>query len=410
MTSASMADVVILGGWLAGAAAAIRLARLGREVLLLERAETPRWRACGVFTAAPPQAWRDLGLDAARMTDFATPIPVFRLLARGGAVVPLTYAGTRGDPGAHGLDRPRVDQALLTLAADAGASIRPGTTVTRVELTGPGRPLSTVFVRPADGAEGKVQARVVIGADGVRSAFARSLGVTERPRIGRRMAMTFHVADNRPAETPRRDGWMVLLPGGYCGLAPVPGGRVNVGIVLDTSTWAGRIRREGAAAIARRILGFLPLPGGPESVFGDAQPIDRIAGVVPVAHAVRRLAGHGGLLAGDAAGFLDPFTGEGIGRALATAELAACAADDALRGDAGAFGRYEGDVRARFAARDRLSGLVQAFLARPWLFDYAARRLATRSAVRATLDRVLGEQLPAATALDPRFLGAVLRP
>jgi menaquinone-9 beta-reductase len=202
----------------------------------------------------------------------------------------------------------------------------------------------------------------------------------------------------------------VILPGGYCGLAPVPGQRLNVGIVLDAAAWREPLRRDGAAMTARRILGSLALPGGVDTVVADDQPLDHVAGIVPLAHSVERPSGEGWLLAGDAAGFLDPFTGEGIGRALATAELAACAVDEALRGDRQALRRYAVDVRARYAARDRLSTLVQRFLGRPWLFDYAARRLATRSRERSTLDLVLAERLPASVALDPRFLGAVLRP
>jgi hypothetical protein len=67
-------------------------------------------------------------------------------------------------------------------------------------------------------------------------------------------------------------------------------------------------------------------------------------------------------------------------------------------------------MRRRFATKDVLSGLVQAFLGRPALFEYAARRLAAREDVRATMGLVMGDLVPASRGLDPRFLAALLAP
>jgi hypothetical protein len=64
----------------------------------------------------------------------------------------------------------------------------------------------------------------------------------------------------------------------------------------------------------------------------------------------------------------------------------------------------------RFAAKDVVSRVVQAFLARPALLAYAGRRLARRDDVRATMGLVMGDLVPASRALDPRFLAALLRP
>ena len=67
-------------------------------------------------------------------------------------------------------------------------------------------------------------------------------------------------------------------------------------------------------------------------------------------------------------------------------------------------------MQRRFLAKDGVSWLVQAFLGRPALFDYAARRVAARPAVRATMGLVMGDLVPAGRALDPRFLAALLAP
>jgi hypothetical protein len=67
-------------------------------------------------------------------------------------------------------------------------------------------------------------------------------------------------------------------------------------------------------------------------------------------------------------------------------------------------------MRRRFLAKDALSWLVQAFLGRPAMLDYAARRVAARPEVRATMGLVMGDLVPAERALDPRFLAALLKP
>jgi len=96
--------------------------------------------------------------------------------------------------------------------------------------------------------------------------------------------------------------------------------------------------------------------------------------------------------------------------ALVSAELAAAAIVAHQRGRLGAFDAYDRAMQRRFLAKDAVSWLVQAFLGRPFLFDYAARRVAARATVRATMGLVMGDLVPAGRALDPRFLAALLVP
>src|SRR4029453_11174431 len=93
----------------------------------------------------------------------------------------------------------------------------------------------------------------VVGADGLRSLVAAAAGVARRAPFAQRAALSFHVASVDDQSDQRGDARMVVLDDGYVGLAPVPGGRLNVGIVLGAS-WAGRLRAEGAAHVAAGIL------------------------------------------------------------------------------------------------------------------------------------------------------------
>jgi flavin-dependent dehydrogenase len=202
---------------------------------------------------------------------------------------------------------------------------------------------------------------------------------------------------------------MHVLDDGYVGIAPVAGGRVNVGIVLGR-TWRAELACRGAAAVVDRIVAAIPATEEDAGSWRGAGRTDAIVGASPLGHRVARRSGPGWLLVGDAAGFLDPFTGEGLHRALISAELAAVAIHAAAGGHGRTFGAYERAMQRRFLAKDGVSWLVQSFLARPMLFEYAARRIAGRSAVRATMGLVIGDLVPPARALDPRYLFRLLAP
>ena len=393
-------DVAVVGGGPAGAVAAILLARLGREVVLLERAPRWRWRACGVFASpATITALRRVGLSDVDLERVARPVSAMRVETSRATRFRLTYGGSGAlSDSAVGFDRSVLDPDLLALARAAGVSVREGVVAAGYRLDGPRR---TSTVRVAGGTD--IEARVVIGADGLRSEVARAAGVSRLASLGPRAALTFHIP-----EVGRRDeARMVVIDDGYIGIAPVPGGRLNVGIVLGRS-WFERLRADGAWPVARQILGrALDAP----ELAGDIRALDRVAGIMPVGHAVRRRAGVTWLLVGDAAGFLDPFTGEGLHRAIVSAELASESIDAVLAGRPGArLETYDRAMHARFATKDAVSRLVQVFLARPALFDYAARRLAARGRVRETMGLVMGDLAPAARALDPRYLVALLAP
>jgi menaquinone-9 beta-reductase len=396
-------EVLVVGGGPAGAAVGIGLARRGRDVVLVERAPVWRWRACGVFTSpATIRALTRVGVEDADLEAMARRIPAMRVETQTGTRFRLTY----GDDGsgrstAVGLDRSRLDPHLLELARGAGVDVRDGVTV---------RAVRDGVATLADG--GVLAARVIVGADGLRSVVARDAGVVRRPPLGDRAALTFHVADPGSGDSHEasRDARIVVFDGGYVGLAPVPGGRVNVGIVLAGRRWKERLRAEGAAAVARRVMAAIPAADDDPVPWTAPRICDAIEGAAPVGARVARRAGADWLLVGDAAGFLDPFTGEGLHRALRSAELAVDAVDRHLAGDGSALDAYDRSLVRRTRSKDAVSLLVQAFLEVPRAFDYAARRLATRPAVRETMGLVMGDLVPASTAFDPRFLVGLLRP
>ena len=396
-------EVAVVGAGPAGATLAARLAAMGHEVVILERAPAWRWRAGGVFASpAAMAALRRCGLDEATLRRVARPIPAMRVETPAGTSFRLTYGTEAGGDPAVGFDRSALDPALLDLASAAGADVRTGRMVTGLDLAG-----GVITTREPSGDPALLRAGVIVGADGLRSVVARAAGVDRPARLGRRVGLTYHLPD--PDPTAMRDARMRVIRDGYVGVAPVAGGRVNVGIVLGRS-WHADVTRRGARAVADSIVAAIPPTSDDSARWREGAPTDAVVGAWPLAHRVTRRAGERWLLVGDAAGFLDPFTGEGIHRALVSAELAAAAIHARARGRARALAAYDRAMARRFRAKDVASWLVQAFLARPKAFEYAARRLASRPDVRATMGLVMGDLIDARRVLDPRYLAALLAP
>ncbi len=190
-----------------------------------------------------------------------------------------------------------------------------------------------------------------VGADGTRSSVSRLVGADRGVRFPRRIGLVAHYSGTGDLT---EHGEMHVGPGYYVGLAPTPGGELNVGMALPMDRGRGSARRRFEAAIAG-------LPSVARRLAGSAR-LTPIRGAAPIGHRVSAPAGPGWLLVGDAAGFVDPFTGEGIHRALRSARAAA---DAILAG---------GDVAARLSGRapPGIRGQGRAELAGPGIPGGAA--------------------------------------
>jgi geranylgeranyl reductase family protein len=395
-------DVVVVGGGPAGAAASIFLKQRGHDVLLIDEARFPRDKICG--ESVSPEGWRMLrALGAAARIQALRPHPIrgMVLTSPDGTSFVGEYRSV-ADAG-FALTRELLDAALLDTAREAGVEVREGTGATGL-LAASGNAERVVGVRSQNGRGPEtLTARLVVGADGRRSVVARRLGLLREHRSMRRFAVRGYW-DGMEGLAER--GEMHVGAGGYCGVAPLSKTRANVTFVLDRGAMKkaagalGSFYSEALRArwprIADRLVRARLL--GPPRAIG------------PLALEARGVSAPGALLVGDAAGFYDPFTGEGVTLALRGAEMAAEVADRALRSarvdDLSAYDRMR-DA----ATRDKflLNRLIQRVVVWPGLSNAVARRLARRADLADRLVGIAGDFVPARTALDLGFAWDLLR-
>ncbi|MCU0621577.1 MAG: FAD-dependent monooxygenase, partial [Gemmatimonadales bacterium] len=300
-----------------------------------------------------------------------------------------------------GLALPRrvLDATLLAAARAAGVEVLEGT-----RLEAPLRDGDRIVgaALRADAGTFTLRAGVVVGADGLRSRLARTLG-GRRHGWPRRVAFVAHVAG-----VPGLDGAaeMHVGPHGYVGLNPIGTDLANVALVLPAAD-AAAARGRPADFFHEQLARF---PEVRERV--DRRRVVREVLVTgPFAAWSSRVTAPGALLVGDAADFFDPFTGEGICSALRGAELAAAAlgapGHDARRLD-GALAAYRRARWRTFAGKWAVERLIGTAMAWPALFDHAVRRIGRRRGMADTLVGVTGDLVPARHVLNPLFLSRMV--
>jgi flavin-dependent dehydrogenase len=393
-----MIDVLIVGAGLAGSSAAIRLARQGYEVLLVDRCRFPRLKPCGEYYN--PEGCRllaELGLLPKLEAAGAFPVEALQLAAADGCGLVVPFAGISSGGPALSLGREVLDTLLVEEARHSGATVWEEALV-REPLREEG------VVRGAlirmNGVDREVRARLTLAADGLRSRFARCLGLGVgdggRKKIG--LAARYPVADMVPPRV-----LMSAVGDGCCGLA-VRGGEANLGMVADGSR-AREIGGDPAAFFHRELKRFPQLA---ECVEG---PPLSLCTVGSLTWRTRSQSTAGCLLLGDAAGFYDPFTGQGVTFALLTAQIAARIAGEALAENdlsARRLAHYSRERRRLLEPKLLVQRVIQEVIARPQLLDHVVARLNRRPDTARELVGVIADVLPATRALWPGFLARLV--
>jgi len=349
-------DVLVVGAGPAGSIAALVLARAGARVRLIDRARFPRDKLCGDTLNPGSLSILDrLGISAP-------------IRARAEAVTGMLVTG----PGAHvaadypdglcgaSISRRDLDVMLLNAAIESGVQFDCGVTVREPSSDQHGR---VAGVRIAsNGHECEIRARLVIAADGRGSRLASRLQLSSYARRPRRWAFGAYFT-GVAGMTPR--GEMHIRPGGYIGVAPLPDGLTNVSVVRDD---ANLPHADQQSFVRDALAADTEL----SDRFAGATQVSRVSVLGPLAVDARQSGCPGMLLAGDAAGFVDPMTGDGLRFALRGGELAAEAALEELESGEPAFAMLQARRAREFSGKWRINRALRSIVGSPRALDLAA--------------------------------------
>jgi len=294
-------DLIIIGGGPAGSAAAITATKAGARVLLLEKGRFPRQKVCGEFVSAESLDLLQnlLAQEHSHVVKNAPRIASARIFLDGRSLT------TNVDPAAASISRYDLDSALWDSAVRAGVETSQETTVQGI-FRGQRFNLTT--------SSGQFEAGAVINCSGRWSNLNRSSFDSSERWIG----IKAHLAENDPP--PSVD--LYFFPGGYCGVQPIAGGEINACAMV----------RAAVATTLPQVLACHPsLLERSRSWKPAGAPVNTSPLIFREPEAER----DGVLMAGDAAGFVDPFVGDGISLALRSGALAARCLETFLCGKRG---------------------------------------------------------------------------
>ena len=396
-------DVIIAGGGPAGASAAIHLAKGGARVLLAEQKKFPRAKLCGEFISpeCTPHFER-LGVaeqmfaaSPARLTE-----TVFYSRQGKSVSVPSAWFGANGV--ALGLSRAEMDERLLRRASAAGAEVLEDAHVVNLLLAKDR--VEGVTIKHA-GSEAGYRAPVTIDATGRTRALARRFAKSQNQTKSHRatlVAFKAHLVDARVAPGACE---IYFYRGGYGGLSSIENGLSNLCFIAS----AEAVRECGPDA--ERVMRAVVCQNR-----RAAFALEHARACTPwLAVSLEGFGRHtvtpaSGLLSiGDAASFIDPFTGSGMLMALESGELAAGAISDhlpAIRLGAGLVdleARYRAAYKTRFHSRLRVCSMIRRAAFVPGLAQMAIRVFGTSDHLRRRLSRATRDGTPETYCLSQRL-------
>jgi geranylgeranyl reductase family protein len=383
------ADVAIVGAGPAGAAAAITLARAGRSVVLLDKAAFPRDKICGDgITTGALRLLEELGVQPSSVASWTEVSDIH-------VVSPSKHRATFPLPRGRGqfaavMRRTDLDAAIVDQARQAGATVLEG-----AEVTGAADGADEVVLQLADGST--VLAAHVIAADGMWSPMRKFLGTAVPGYLGEWHAFRQYFEHTGPQA---RDLWVWfepdLLPG-YAWSFPLPDGGANVGFGIQRGA---KIATKEMKALWPELLAR---PHIAEVLGPDAVAVDRHqAWPIPARTGDLALSAGRVLWVGDAAAVTDPMTGEGIGQALLTGQLAAQAILGAAEDPASVRSAYEHSVATHLLPDHKMSLLLIRALQHRKGARAAIRVADATPWTRRNFARWLFEDEPRAIAITPK--------
>ena len=402
-----MFDVIIVGAGPAGTTAALYAHRLGLKCILLDKAVFPRDKICGdALSGKSVRIMRELGiLDELNNLD-GSEINRITFGSPKNIQFDVNLKGTQNnDQITKGFVIPReIFDNYLFEKADAVTDTRQGFSVK--DLIFENNYVVGVKGKTRSGTEEEFRAPVVMGCDGSNSIVARKLGLYEMEMDHTSVAVRCYYEGVKGLTDQIELHYVKEVNPGYFWLFPAGDGRANIGIGLSKSD----MKKENRTL--RQIMDEVTQTEYFKERFADAEQLERPVGWnLPLGSIHRKNHGNGFMLLGDAAGLVDPFTGEGIGNAMVSGQYAMeVAAKSKLSGDFSekAFAEYDELLWRDIGKELRTSTKLQSLARSKFLLNFVINRASRNEEVQNIISGMLANEIPKDELSSPLFYFKIL--
>ncbi|MFA5108670.1 MAG: NAD(P)/FAD-dependent oxidoreductase [Candidatus Micrarchaeia archaeon] len=412
-------DVIVVGAGPGGSTAATYLGKMGKKVLLIDKAKFPRDKTCGdALSGKSMRVIREFGLTqeieklphaAIRGVTFSSP---------SGAVVSIPFAKkdpNRNDGTGYCMRRIHTDNMFFGAARrEKNVVIKEKFQVNEVMFEG-GYACGVKGIDLASNNREEIifNAKVIVGADGVNSNVAKAV-LGKKAELNPKHscdALRVYYDGVRDLTQNIEIHFLSSCQPGYFWIFPLENGTANVGLGLVSADLQKKMKTKNKTLISMLDDAIANEPLIRQRFVG-AKRIGPVTGWrLPFGSHKRQLAGDGWVLVGDAASLVDPFSGEGVGNATASARMAASVISNAIdKNDVGkvALCAYEKEARAELGPELNTSYRMQQLGSIKWLLNKVVEKAATKQEIKDLISASLANEDAKKNFKNPLFYIKVL--
>ena len=382
-------DIIIIGGGPAGASAALFLEKKGYRITLLDQARFPRDKICGEFVSpAADDIFAELeilesieALNPKRLSGVA-------ISAYEGSFLKIPYPLSSDGKTMTSLSMERsiLDNLMVDHVRKSRVELMEGFKVT--DLLFEDNNVCGVRGHGETKTRLNIKAKLVIDAGGRNSISLRRLNLKKNSFGKRKVALAAHW---KGFKADSHYCYMHVSHPGYTGIAPVSADKVNVVLVVDKNNL---VKQDVDEFFVKIVLGNQLR----RKFLDGCSPIEKVRVTDSLSYSVKKPKCGGLLLVGDATGFIDPFTGEGIYLSLRSSQLAAEVIENAFNQfdfSNRNLATYDYLRREEFQKKVILSKLLQRLIYSPFCCDRVIKMFAIQKELSSLLVGVIGDYIPA---------------